>query len=105
MPTSSLKHSVIIDSDEAAEKLLEVLESSNKTEPFTISGSTERDALQAICAMAVDYDGYRTVEGLMSLIDDIVYTAEQGLNGESVYLTPAEIEQLFKEGEKDESKD
>ena len=31
MPTSSIYHDVVIDSDEAAERLLEVLEQSEKT--------------------------------------------------------------------------
>lgn len=39
----------------------------------------QRDRLQTIADIAVDYDGYRTAEDLMSLIDEIRDIALRGV--------------------------
>ena len=38
------------------------------------------EALQIIHDLCIDYDGFNTVEGLKSLIDDIRTIAEENLN-------------------------
>lgn len=41
------------------------------------------EALQIIRDLCIDYDGFNTVEGLKSLIDDIREIAENSLKGEA----------------------
>lgn len=45
-----------------------------------------RDALSNIVGMAVDYDGFNSVEGLKSLIDDMRAHASKALNHEKLYI-------------------
>lgn len=45
-----------------------------------------RDALSTIHAMCVDYDGFRTVKGLKSLVDDIDQFAKNAHSGKKLYL-------------------
>lgn len=58
-----------------------------------------RDALVNIVAMCVDYDGFRTVKGLKSLIDDVRDHANKALNLESLYVVPKR--EFRKKGGKD----
>lgn len=44
-----------------------------------------KDALWIIWALCVDYDGFRTVKGLKSLIDDIKDTASRARNHKKMY--------------------
>lgn len=44
------------------------------------------DALYLISLMCIDYDGFKTVKGLKSLIDDIKKFAEQAEKGENLYI-------------------
>lgn len=44
---------------------------------FELAESRERLAL--ICAVAIGYDGFNTVEGLKSLVDDMVDIAKNGV--------------------------
>jgi hypothetical protein len=39
----------------------------------------KQDVLDLICGIADDYDGYRTVSGLMDVIDEIAEIAKYGI--------------------------
>lgn len=41
--------------------------------------SNKKEVFDLICGIADDYDGYRTVSGLMDLIDEMRELAEYGL--------------------------
>ena len=45
-----------------------------------------RDALAIISSFTVDYDGFTTVKGLKSLIDDIKELANKALEHKELYL-------------------
>lgn len=45
-----------------------------------------RDSLEIIFALTVNYDGFDTVKGLKSLIDDIQETASNTLKRKKLYL-------------------
>ena len=64
MPTSSIYHDVVIDSDEAAERLLEVLEQSEKwAEGNAEPQCKPRDGLtvsNSIRFKRVDFDHFKT---------------------------------------------
>lgn len=44
---------------------------------------TKQEYLSIIHGICIDYDGYRTVDGLMSLIDEIKELAEKGMEAEN----------------------
>ena len=46
-----------------------------------------RDALNLISSFTVDYDGFTTVKGLKSLIDDIKELANKALEHKELYLS------------------
>lgn len=48
-----------------------------------VSEDKLRKALKLIADIAVDYDGFRGVEGLKSLIDEIREVAKEGLKDDS----------------------
>lgn len=54
-----------------------------------------KDFLELICDIAVDYDGYTTVNGLKDLIDEMAEYAKQAL----ICLNKGEITHYEKSGE------
>lgn len=49
-----------------------------------------RDQLENIRAVCIDYDGYRTVEGLKGLIDNIKIMALKAIAHKKLYIKPKE---------------
>ena len=46
-----------------------------------------RNILSDIAAIAADYDGMTTVQGLCSVIDDLAWMARSVVNGDPVYVS------------------
>ena len=61
-----------------AHKLDEYTSRTTETENTTVDAF---DSLQTISDLCVDYDGFNTVEGLKSLVDDIRGITEENLAG------------------------
>lgn len=59
----------------------------------------QKDALQLIIDIAIDYDGYRKAKSLMELIDELKKIAKTGLNQskdkETMEITPEEAKAVF----------
>jgi hypothetical protein len=51
-----------------------------------MSENMEREWLQSIHDVCIDYDGYRDVKGLKRLIDDIKQMTKDALEGKEPYL-------------------
>ena len=56
-----------------------------------IIDNIEREWLQLIRDVCIDYDGYRTVSGLKKLIDQIDQMADDALAGKYPYLGEGDL--------------